>query len=232
MTSTRDKKDRTEVGPGDLVAIPLECGGWGVALVARQFRLTSRPPHVISTYGFDRVFDRVPALSKVQSLSILDSVHQMTGSDLAAREGRWVRIGMLPNFAAENWPRWPEAATKRGVRSASPQEQVVHVHADDFWSTAAISNKNAFVSNEEYSLLPPVRGLGDARFLEVSLDKAIRSDAPYYRFRVTPKALEVWKRIIERAKALGWYPQTPKQVASKQNSRPTSPRKTRRKTPR
>ncbi len=199
--------------PGNLLAIPLKRGGWGVVLVAHQHEFGGTPPETIVVYGFDRVFDHVPTFNEAAQFGILDTIHNYYGSDVLCRRGRWKSIGLKPGFRAEDWPRPPEAVLNKDpttgrftLRDSDPAEQRIVVGAAGY--AASINVPAAGLATpEEYMRLPPFRGLGCTDALEASLDLALRDHTPRDYFRVTEQALAAWRRVLARVKEQGLYPE-------------------------
>jgi len=202
-----------ECHPGDMFAVRLERGGYGVMLVARQWRDQPRlrPPLFVGVYGFDRIFDEVPDPEVAQGFSILDSIHTETCSDMYARLGRWPYLGRKRDFDPDVWLDPPTAFVLNPGSSGKPwyptevDDQRVVIPNADAWCDVNIA-ASRILRRGEFEQLPPMSGVGDAKILELTFDLALRDRTLPNYFKVTPERLATWHRVLRRAKRLGLYP--------------------------
>lgn len=174
---------------GDLFAVPLRRGGFGVALVTHIKQGGGVGVGSVAVCGFDHLYDAVPDMQSLQSLSILDAIHFMTCGDKAMTTGRWPRFGTMSGFVQTEWPLPVSKSTDNRIL----------VYVDE----QALVDKN-FVpekikSESELNYLPITIGLGDSAILEISLDMAIRDRHHLHYFKMSESALQAWSRIRARA---------------------------------
>ena len=86
----------TGYGEGDLFAVPLRDGGYGVGLAAR-----TRGDGIVVGYFFGRRFDAPPEAGEVDPADVV-WIHSF--GDLGLIEGEWPVIGRLPGWRREDWP--------------------------------------------------------------------------------------------------------------------------------
>lgn len=186
--------------PGDLIAVPLDRGGWAVALVVRVVPYVSgRPPHAIHTYGFGRLFDSCPVLEQALAFRITDAVCLDYGSGYQVWAGSWPRLGSLPGFAQRDWPMPPKAGTVGPRYGKRGHDLTVHVTNGTGDGIEVFSDSSEqFVLFDEYSQLPHRKGLGDAAALSAALSLAIHEHHPWHYYPVTEERLTIWKRVMDR----------------------------------
>ncbi len=186
--------------PGDLVAVPLERGGWAVALVVRVVPYASgRPPHAIHTYGFGRLFESCPTLDDALKLRITDTVCFDYSSGYEVWAGAWPRLGALPEFSERDWPLPPTAGTAGPRYFDRGDRLIVHVATHCGATTEVLwDSTETFILHEEYCQLPHIKGLGDATWLSVALDMALHEHHPWHYYPVTEERLAIWKRVMDR----------------------------------
>jgi hypothetical protein len=85
--------------PGDLFAVPLPCGGFGVGLVARM-----DGKGIVLGYFFGPRRDDLPRASDVGEPFARDSIEIAMFGHLGLIGGRWPIIGPLPNWNTASWP--------------------------------------------------------------------------------------------------------------------------------
>lgn len=84
---------------GDVFAVPLRDGGYGVGVVAR-----SKGKGPVLGYFFGPRYDDVPDLDEVARLEAVDNVLVQKFGDLGLIRGKWPVIGSLPEWRREGWP--------------------------------------------------------------------------------------------------------------------------------
>jgi hypothetical protein len=186
--------------PGDLIAIPLGLGGWAVALVVRQAMDDSkRPPHAIRTYGFGKLFDKCPTLEEAMGFRVTDAVCFDFSSDFQVWAGVWPKIGALPDFSEADWPLPPLAGTVEAEYGEPGERLVVHLgHDSGDTSTVVGDATGEVIRHDEYCQLPHRKGLGDAAWLAVALNRAIHEHHPFHYYPVTEERMNIWKRVVHR----------------------------------
>lgn len=147
----------------DLIAVPLEGGQYGVALVARWSKASRRDHKTIICYGFNRLFNRVPTHEEVGHLTPCDAVVIGVGGDRAVARGYWRRLGPALEFTYERWPVPPF----RGMFSGRP---IWHVGD----RLDVVDVREDIVPEDEMAVLPPDRGMGTSRFMEWCLEIAVQ----------------------------------------------------------
>lgn len=212
-----DMKVKTDgCKPGDFIAVPLRRGGWAVALVVRQvIDDNGRPPHAFRTYGFGKLFDRCPTIEDALGLRVTDVVCLDYSSDFQVWAGVWPRLGALPEFSAADWPLPPCAGTVEAEYDEPGERLVVHVgHDSGDTSTVVGDATGEVILHNEYCQLPHRKGLGDAAWLALALNRAIHEHHPFHYYPVTEERMTIWKRVVHRiithkpelAKVVGpWY---------------------------
>lgn len=195
---------------GDLLAIPLKGGGYGVAIVANA-KYDGKVRDLLFLYGFDKVYESPPPLAEVKNLRITDAITVESCGDLSIREGRWIIIGPLPGFKEEEWPVPPK---RNGPN-------IVIANTYEYGDICLGNDK--LVSRKDFKCLPIMTGLGDAIVFESTLAKAIKERHPLYYFTITPHSLIVWDKCIKRAAAAGkvpWLDKSGKQRTSRSRHEP------------
>lgn len=92
---------------GDFVSVPLNGGGFGVAIVARRSQDRAGRFREVYLYGLNRVSSGEPLLADLQRASTDDVITFAHTSDRCIVEGRWRVIGALNNFRSSDWPLPP-----------------------------------------------------------------------------------------------------------------------------
>ncbi len=124
---------------GDLFAVPLDGGGYGVGLVARANR-----DGVVAGYFFGDRFAQPPDPDDLAAVGPKDAILIKSFGDLGLVRGEWPVIGQLPGWRREDWPMpafgRQEPLTGRFLRveysdddpNASPREvQISQAEFDD-----------------------------------------------------------------------------------------------------
>lgn len=188
MTPSWIKNALVKYEEGDLVAVPLEKGGYGVALVARWSKKDRRDFKEIICYGFDRLFERLPTYDEVKNLQPTDAILLSIGGDRAIAHGHWPRLGPSPSFSYDRWPLPPF----RDMDAGRPLWFV----GDDL-DLVDVPNQR-IVPADELEVLPPYLGIGTSSFLEWDLDAAVRRLRPEYVVNINNQVLEKWRRAAKR----------------------------------
>lgn len=106
---------------GDVFAVPLRDGGYGIGLVARM-----NGKGAVLGYFFGSRYDTVPNIAEVGELSALDAVLIQIFGDLGLIRGAWPVFGRLPGWQREEWPMPAfgrrEALTGRCFRVEYPDD--------------------------------------------------------------------------------------------------------------
>jgi hypothetical protein len=186
---------------GDVFAIPLIEHGWGIALVARQWRVFTRPPCRVFLYCFPWYFEQPPDAEVLHKVKITNAVHVHQASDLGAWDGTWRRIGTLPDFRCEDWPVPPMTVGKSDAKKPDRERAVLITGQRDgdlpsqelFLDTAGM-----LVSESEYRMLPPARTTADTAWTSQVMEWTIRDTLDGVFSRITLKRLAMWKRVMQR----------------------------------
>ncbi len=84
---------------GDVFAVPLRDGGYGIGIVARM-----DGKGAVLGYFFDRRYEAAPAAADVGRLTALDAVLIQIFGDVGLVRGTWPVIGQLRDWRREEWP--------------------------------------------------------------------------------------------------------------------------------
>ena len=129
---------------GDLFAVPLPDGGYGVGLAAR----TSKTAAILG-YFFDRRFHQPPTTRELADLSHDNVI-------IGLMNGSWPVIGPLPGWRRENWPS-PDFG--RPQHSLGPDPCIYfRVQYDD--NDPAVWLGEIRISGDEFERLPEDGGAG------------------------------------------------------------------------
>lgn len=146
----------TTIAEGDLFAVPLPVGGYGVGLAARVRAA------IVLGYFFARRRDHVPAPAEAAD----DVVWIHMFGDLGIHEGRWPVLGRLPDWNREDWP-----VPAFGHRQALTGRLLRRDYGEDIDSLP----RETRVTEEEFAGLPE-DGLGGAGFVELRLTRLLVLD--------------------------------------------------------
>ena len=83
---------------GDLFAVPLDGGGYGVGTVARM-----NGDGAVTGYFFGPRRDDVPSREEVEGLTAEGAILVQTFGDLGLMSGSWPIVGRLPGWRREDW---------------------------------------------------------------------------------------------------------------------------------
>lgn len=86
-------------GEGDVFAVPLRDGGYGVGVVARM-----NGKGAVLGYFFGRRYDEPPELGDLEDLVAIENVLVQCFGDLGLIRGTWPVVGRLPGWRREEWP--------------------------------------------------------------------------------------------------------------------------------
>jgi Immunity protein 26 len=155
---------RVRYQEGDVFAVPLRDGGYGVGVVARA---SSKGPVLGYFLGPRR--DDVPELSEVEDLEAVDNVLVQKFGDLGLIRGKWPLIGHLPGWRREQWPMPAfgrhEELTGRYLRVE---------YADDDPNSRP---REVEISRDEFEHLPE-DGLAGFGFTEARLTRLLATSPP------------------------------------------------------
>jgi hypothetical protein len=148
---------------GDLFAVPLRDGGYGVGLAAR-----AGGDGVVAGYFFGQRFDEPPQPAELGGLTRDEAVWVKSFGDLGLIEGAWPVLGQIPGWRRDEWPMpvfgRKDALTGRLLR--------VDYGDDDPNS----SPRETAVSEEEFAQLAE-DGLAGAGFVEKRLTRLLDQTA-------------------------------------------------------
>lgn len=201
------KSKYLQYSPGDIVAVPMQRGGWGIALIARKPISQKCGDAGIWCIGFDRVYDTPPQPDCYEGLTILDAAVFQVCGDLNIAERIWPIIGSIPSYDPQQWPLPPTTFVFwRDVRHPIPPDRQRIIITEDVELRDINIKNNGFVPPDKYHLLPCGAGLGGRDMLSYALALAVKDRHQHYYFKPTPEALAVWADCIERVKQAGLYP--------------------------
>jgi hypothetical protein len=148
---------------GDVFAVPLGDGGYGVGVVARM-----NGQGAVLGYFFGQRYDEPPELGDVGELSAVDNVLVQVFGDLGLIRGKWPVVGALPGWLREEWPMPAfgrhEELTGRYLRVE---------YADDDPNSRP---REVEVSREEFEHLPE-DGMAGFGFIEARLTRLLGAQA-------------------------------------------------------
>ncbi len=93
---------------GDLIAFPIDGGGYGCAVIAKRCNNTRFKYRTLYMYAYGKICDRWPTLAEASRFTQDDVVTYVYTSDRRAVEGRWKILGPYPGFRPEEWPVFPK----------------------------------------------------------------------------------------------------------------------------
>ena len=144
---------------GDLFAVPLRDGGYGVGLAIR-----ASSDGVVVGYFFRARFEEPPRPEEIGSLSRDEAVWVKAFGDLRLLDGAWPVLGPLPGWRREEWPMpafgRDESLTKRFLR----------VEYDD--DNPNSRPRETPITEEEFERLP-LDGLAGAGSVEKRLTRLL-----------------------------------------------------------
>lgn len=190
----RTKLTKRDFETGTVVALPLENGGYGCAMIGRRWPLTGRKHNTIYCFGFGTRYSQVPSLSDVATKTIYDVVTFLNCSDMSVCNGRWKILGTMPGYDSAQWP----------LPVRCNQDVIVFSHPELFESV--VVENDDYLNSQEFKHLPPMNGLGDPFCLEFKLDTWIRKSESKDFVRISEKSLKVWENAVKRAAADGVIP--------------------------
>jgi len=199
--------------PGDVYAVPLKRGGYGLILVARCLDVHLRENQNIFVYGFRHMYKTVPDAAVLDRINIFDAVYVMLSHDYTLRKKAYPYIGPLGSFDPTQWPVPPEIQISH-MRSplgstmrmcVDPEVQQVYVSEDKYFKGNLMPN-DGLIDPKDEAHFPYATGLGLNDVLEDDLDKAIRDKSRLHTFLMNERTLELWASVIAEVKRRGLYP--------------------------
>jgi hypothetical protein len=189
-----------------MFAVPFPNDRWGVILIARQWKSSRRPPHVVFVYGFDLCLSSPSIKVNELHVDICGAVYMQLASDLRAWDGTWTLIGKLPAFRPEDWPIPPQANEWGGGPPVRGEELfVLLTHENNDYSARSeevfTDASGRMINYDDYVMLPKAFGLGDGGVIDKFFPKAVLDPMYYSRYQITPEKLEAWKRVTRRIRA-------------------------------
>ena len=145
---------------GDVFAVPLQDGAYGLGVVARM-----DGKGAVLGYFFGERHEQLPQLSDISELSAADNVLIKIFGDLGLENQTWPVIGPLPQWRRENWPM------PAFVRHASLTATYFSVEYEDDDPNSHPQERE--ISREEYEYLPE-NGLAGSGFVEQRLTRLLR----------------------------------------------------------
>lgn len=193
--------------PGDIIAVPLQGGGWGASLIARRPASVQPPNALIACWGFDRQFADQPDWSNVRDLTLFDAAVYLECGDMNIAEGLWPILGHKEPFNPSEWPIPPTTFVHfRGdCHPVAAHRQRIIIVEDRELRGVNIRN-DSYVPSDLYHLLPWGLGWGGRDTLSYAISLAVKARDPRYYFRPTPETVAVWNTCIDRVKNAGLFP--------------------------
>jgi hypothetical protein len=144
---------------GDVFAVPLRDGGYGIGVVAR---MDGRG--IVLGYFFGERHDDPPEPGDVHGSKPADSVHILRFGDLGLIRGEWPVIGPLPGWNREEWPM-PAFGRQQDLTGRCLRVEYPH---DD----PSGPPREVEISSDELAALPE-DGLAGFGFVEVRLTRLL-----------------------------------------------------------
>ncbi len=224
--------------PGSLFSLPLERGGYGVALIASWTADRPLGKRAVFVYGFDRIFEKPPVLEDAIGFAPFDAVHLQSNIDECLSTKEWTVLGKHPAFSPAVWPKpgfiydhrvgtatWNQAW--RAQKKTPPpwpkgDENISWQSVPNTWGSVLVDARK-YISEHKFECFPPRLGLGIGGALEASLDYAVRDRNELYYTKVTPEAMKVWERVraalVKEGLVQGDMPAKEKAVARKKTTK-------------
>ncbi len=151
-----------KVDLGDLFAVPLKSGGYGIGVIARMKK--GRGAKSIVGYFFDLKLDNIPEPSDLSDIGHSQVRYITQFGDLGLHEDRWPIIGPMPNWDQEDWPMPVFGKVMLdGVRAEKVYYDPSNPEKWTNFEPCAIEEARAL----------PQDGLAGARAIETVLDKIL-----------------------------------------------------------
>jgi hypothetical protein len=142
-------------------------------------------------YCFDRVFSGDPSADETRSLSILDTCAIVFSMDGCLVDGRWSRLGSVPEFRRQDWFVPPTAGFQESRPWRPESGWFIDVTEDEELRSVRL-DADGFASPEECRMMPRCDALWSSDGAEIVADKAIRDRDPRYRFTASAESVRVW----------------------------------------
>lgn len=188
-------KSSPNVLPGDVVAIPLPTGGFGVLVVARREPKHPRNGWAI-WFGLDCRFTRPPSMDEIDKISVTRAVSVHRSVDHVVGGSRWQRIGAVSDFSFDSWPVIPHAR-RNGPRSAARRE--ICIDCFETWKDLTLAGRSRRFDDlaREGNLLGT---LSSPRAVEWHLDRLLGGKLPYAddddsKWRMTTERAKLWRKL-------------------------------------
>jgi len=195
--------------PGDVYAVPLRRGGYGLILIARCLDVYMRDNQNIFSYGFKHVYEGVPDTSVLDRINIVDAIFVKISHDYALRRKGYPFVGTLNHFDPAQWPVPPEIQPDfdelKLRQCVDPNVEQLCVSEDKYMNCDIIPN-DGLIDPKDEAHFPYATGLGLNDVLEVFLDQAIRDKNRLRTFLMNERTLELWASVIAEVKRRGLYP--------------------------
>jgi hypothetical protein len=144
---------------GDVFAVPLRAGGYGVGVVARM-----NGEGAVLGYFFGRRYDEPPELADVGGLAAGDNILTAIFGDLGLIRRNWPVVGRVRGWRREEWPM-----PAFGRREQLTGDYLRVEYADDDPSSRP---REVQVTREEFERLPE-DGLAGFAFIEARLTRLL-----------------------------------------------------------
>ena len=198
-------------GLGDVIAVPLEQGGWGAVVIARWSELPALRRKQLLMYGVDRIWQECPSADEVAWLKPTDACMfyfaNARGLVEGLVKGSNQNLGQVRGFRKE---QWPSPVCRYGDSSDGDPLEVLIV---EVWGGGTFSARE-YTDCAELAHLPVRTGLGWGDGTGVVLDYAVRRHHPRWYCPISEESIAVWTRIYEKLRrdgllakfeADGWY---------------------------
>lgn len=191
--------------PGDLFAVPLPSGGYGLILIAYRAKggYLSKGVSRVFCFGFAGKWD-APSDIELTLRSVLDAICVGKCEEVCIHDGRWTRLGPMPDFVQADWPIPPRRTSGPGEKK--PDLKPFEFLRIEVTNSECLFSENphaaAFVSVEEYLSLPLATGYGDENSMGALLDEALNGSP---RARTVPDP-SLWNRVNRAVNEQGLLP--------------------------
>jgi hypothetical protein len=188
-------KSSPNVMPGDVVAVPLPSGGFGVLVAARREPKHPRNGWTI-WFGLQARFDHPPELREIGDLVVTRAITIDRALDFSLAPCRWQRIGSIADFSSDAWPVLP-VAFPLGLRS----DPIPSFEVEDFKDWTKVNRESRSPRFAELAAeSQQLRSYASPLSVEHSLDNRLCGRNDRLRdieadWSMTPERANLWRDI-------------------------------------